>query len=98
MYNHREYMKKYYQEHKEEFAKRSKEYYEKNPDYKKKYYEQHKQQISENNRKWREKNRDKFSKLCAESRRRRVEKLKEEGCKNPWNVVVNGAEKKFKEE
>lgn len=93
--------KKYYQDHKEEYRKNQKKWNEKNKERLKEihhnYYETHKEQIKEQNKKWRKENSKKYTKLCNESRKRRVERLRSEGVTNAWNVVTKGATPKYKE-
>lgn len=93
----KEYNKKYYQEHKEKFKEYKRKFLERNPDYVKKYYKDNKEEIYKSQRKYQIKNNKKFIELCCESRRRRVEKLRANGCINAW-AVVNGAEPKYKGE
>lgn len=64
-------------------------------EYRKEYYQQNKKKEYEKQREWQTKNSKKFSKLVQDSRRRRVERLRTEGCKNAWNVVINGVEPKY---
>lgn len=97
MYNHKEYMKKYYQEHKEEMLENKKKWLEKNPDYTKEYWKKNKDKLYEQQRKYQKKNKKRFVELCNASRKRRVERLKEEGCTNPWAVVSAGKEPKYRE-
>lgn len=95
------YSREYYLKHKEEYKKRSKEYYETHKEkcieYRRKYYQEHKEQYRECCRKSYQKFKNKvnWSKYCGECRKRRVEKLREQGVKNPWSVVVKGAEPKY---
>ena len=91
-----EYNKKYYAEHKEEMKENRRIWLENNPDWKSKYYEKNKENILEKNKKWQQENKKRFIELCQKSRRKRVEKLREEGCKNAWAVVANGATPKYK--
>lgn len=67
----------------------------KHPNYAKEYYEKNKEQIYEQQQGYRKANSKKVSKLSADSRKRRVERLREQGCINPWYVVLKGAEPKF---
>lgn len=92
----KEYMRRYYQEHKDELREKAKQKRHKNPEkcreYQKKYYKEHKDDVYGYQKKWISKNRKKFSDLCHESRKRRVERLKAEGVINPWAVVTLGKE------
>ena len=94
--NKQEYMRKYYYEHKEQFKNYNKIFLEKNPDYKKEYYQKNKERIYELQTKYRKKNSKKISEQCHQSRKRRVERLKAEGCINAWSVVVHQKEPKYK--
>ena len=60
------------------------------------YYLRTKDRFVERGKKWRENNRDKFISSISESRRRRVEALREQGCTNAWRVVNEGMKPKFK--
>lgn len=96
MYSHKEYMRKYYQEHKEEMKEYKKKWLEKNPDYPKEYWQKNKDKLYEGQRKYQKENKKRFTELCNASRKRRVERLKAEGCINAWSVVSAGAEPKYK--
>lgn len=78
--------KKYYQEHKEELKKRHKEYYEK-----------HKEIIKDQTKTWKQNNKKRWVEICSNNRKKRVERLKKEGCINPWSVI-RGYEPKYKQE
>lgn len=67
-------------------------------EYDKKYYQEHKEYIDKRNREWRKNNKDKVLKSIYKSRKKRVEKLREQGVSNAWNVVVNGVEPRYKTE
>lgn len=62
---------------------------------KKKYYELNKEELALKNKKWREEHKEEFKKMCKESRKRRVERLRAEGVSNAWSVVLYGVEKKY---
>ena len=66
-------------------------------EYRKEYYQKNKEKEYEKQREWQTKNSKQFSRLVQDSRRRRVEKLRAEGCTNAWNVVLKGAEPKYYE-
>ena len=87
-----EYMRKYYQKNKDRInEQRKQKRHENAEEFNKKrreYYAKHKDAIYKSQRKWVAKNKKLFSKLCQESRRRRVERLKAEGIKNAWEVAV----------
>ena len=65
---------------------------------KKKYYEKNKEKILKQQKEWRENNKDKFKALCKESRWRKVEKLREKGVTNAWDVVNKGVREKYTRE
>lgn len=65
------------------------------PNYAKEYYEKNKEHIYEQQKEYRKANSKKVSKLAGDSRKRRVERLKEQGCINPWYVVTKGGKPKF---
>jgi hypothetical protein len=95
----KKYNKKYYEEHREQFREYNRKWCEKNKDkvkeYQRKHYQKNKDSLYENNRKWQKENSKRFSKLCSDSRKRRVEKLRSEGVKNAWAVVIRGAKPKY---
>lgn len=91
----REYNRRYYKRHKEELDERTKQWYKDHPEWKKEYYQKNKEKIDASSKRWREKNKDKFIKLCQESRRRRVERLRADGVTNAWSVVIKGEEPKY---
>ena len=96
----KEYMRKYYQEHKEELNKKRKEWKNKNPEWSKEYYQKNKDKFNEYTKNWinkSEENKKRFINSCNESRRKRVERLREQGCKNAWSVVNCKATPKYKE-
>lgn len=96
----KEYNHKYYIEHKERYKEYHKKYYNKrkneNPNYFKEYYEKNKEKIYEYNSKWRKNNSKQFAQLVHNARKRRVERLREQGCTNAWMVVTRGDKPKFK--
>lgn len=96
------YRKEYYEENKDKFARYAKKYYEKHKaelkEYHKKYFKENKEKIYEKQREWRESNNDRVVKSICNSRKRRIEKLKEEGVTNPWGVVMRGSKPVYKEE
>lgn len=91
-----EYNKEYYKKHKKEMLENREKWLENNPNWKKEYYEKNKEKILKNNKEWQKNNKKQFIKLCQASRQRRVDRLKAEGCSNPWAVVSNGATPKYK--
>ena len=66
--------------------------------YRQKYFQENKEQIYAKQKEWRNKNKDKWLKSISDSRKRRIEKLKEEGVLNPWGVVIRGSKPKYKKE
>ncbi len=66
--------------------------------YHKKYYQEHKEEIYEQQKEWRKNNKDKVLKSIAESRKRRIERLKADGVTNPWGVVIRGSKPKYRKE
>lgn len=60
------------------------------------YYKNNKDKYLENAQKWQKNNKDKYLKSIQKSRRKRVEKLREQGITNAWNVVLYGKEPKYK--
>ena len=96
----KEYMRKYYQEHKEEITKRRKEWAKEHPEWSKEYYQKNKDKFNKYTKNWinkSEENKKRFINSCNESRRRRAERLREQGCKNVWSVINHKAEPKYKE-
>lgn len=106
----KEYHKKYREEHKDKIKDYYKRYYQKNkakidgkikqwnidnPEFKKNYYQKNKEMLDAKNKEWRKNNSKRFTELCNNSRRRRVERLKAEGCTNPWAVVSKGEKPKY---
>lgn len=96
----KEYMKKYYLEHKEEYRKRAEKYLENHPDYKKEYYQNNKEMFNNNLKRWinkSEENRKRFTESCNRSRKKRIEKLRAEGVINVWAVLNKKAEPIYEE-
>ena len=92
----REYMRKWCAEHKEYLSEYRKRRRLEHPEKFKEYYETHKDKIYESNTKWRKSHSKQFTKLVSEARKRKVEKLRSQGCTNAWCVVNRGDEPKFK--
>ena len=101
MTNRNEYQKKYYEEHKEQFKEYNKKWYEKNKDkmkeWKRQYYLDNKEKYDKAHKEWIEKNKSRNRELINKSRRKRAEKLKAEGCINPWSVITKGTDPKYKD-
>ena len=91
--------KRYYEKHKEQQKEYQKKWNEKNKERLKEirhnYYLNHKEEMLKQNREWCRKNSAKKVEYVKLSRRRRVERLKAEGCINPWNVVSRGVKPKY---
>ena len=54
-------------------------------EYYKKYYQEHKQEIIKRNRQWRLDNKERFYELVYKSRKKKAEKLKEQGLDYVWH-------------
>lgn len=104
----REYMREWRKNNKEKVNKYMRDYLSRHPDkkeekkeYQRKYYEEHKDlwkgRVNKEAFNRFKKTHD-WTKYCAEARRRRVERLRKEGCTNAWSVVTKkGVEPKYKE-
>ena len=96
------YNKKYYEEHKEKFKESTANYRKQNSEkikeYNKDYFQKNKEKMYKKQKEWRNKNKDKWIKCICDSRRKRIERLKEEGVINPWSVVTKGAKPRYKKE
>lgn len=57
-------------------------------DYYKEYYKRHKEEYIERNKKWRSENKEQFYKLVYKSRKKRAERLKQEGELYIWKSDV----------
>lgn len=99
MSGYTKYNKKYYETHKEQCKSYSKKWRENNLEYCKeyahKYWEENKEKLYRQQREYQKANKKRFSELCQNSRRRRVEKLRTNGVKNAWAVVIKGDEPKY---
>lgn len=64
----------------------------------KKYYLEHKDYFRQKQKKYRQTPEGKKENVLSvtKSRKKRVEKLRKEGCINAWSVVNNGKPKKYK--
>lgn len=95
-----EYNKRYYEKHKKLISDRHKKYYQENQqeirEKAKQWYYSHKKENQLYTKRWIEKNKEKFIKAISESKKRRVARLREQGCTNAWCVINNGAEPKYK--
>ena len=96
------YSKEYYKNNKEKVAGYNKKWRDAHKDQIKesrhKYYLEHKEEAYKNCEKWRNNNKEKFANSVSNSRKKRAERLREQGCINPWNVIVNGVKPKYKEQ
>lgn len=70
---------------------------EKQKEYAKKYYQEHKDYFKKQQKEWRTKNKHRWQELCAENRRKRVARLREQGVTNPYAVIHKKAEPKYKD-
>ena len=61
------------------------------------YYLKHKEYLHQKNLEWIKNNKERFINSVNKSRRKRVEKLREQGVKNAWAVVNYHQEPKYKE-
>lgn len=101
-FNRKEYNAKYYQEHKEQFREYRKKYYQEHKkeiiEKQKQWYQEHKKENQEYTKRWinkSEENKKRYLQSLYKSRRNRVERLREQGCKNAWEIVLRGAEPKY---
>lgn len=100
MFDRKEWRKKYYQQHKEQEKANNKKWYKDNIEKVKEnhhnYYIKNKEKLLENNKIWQENNKEKYIKSISQSRKKRVEKLREQGVSNAWDVVNFGKKSKYK--
>lgn len=93
------YNKEYYQKNKEQIREYSKKWRENNiekcKETQKKWYENNKEEIYKKQREYQKANKKRFSELCQNSRRRKVQKLREQGVTNAWAVAVKGEEPRY---
>lgn len=98
----KKYRKKYYETHKEQFNEYQKRWNEKNKEKVKEmhhnYYLNNKEKFYEKHKEWSKKNKKRKVELVSQCRRRRVDRLRAEGCTNAWSVVIKGAKPKYNEE
>jgi polyhydroxyalkanoate synthesis regulator phasin len=73
---------------------KTKEY---NKDYAKRYYQENKEYFREKQKEWRTKNKKRWQELCAENRRKRIARLREEGVINPYAVVNKSEQPRYKD-
>ena len=102
-FNKRKYNAEYYKKHKEQYKEYRKTFYRRHKDRilekARKYYQEHKQQNLEYTKRWinkSEENKKKYLQSIYKSRQKRVDKLREQGCKNAWQVVLKGHQPKYK--
>lgn len=97
----KEYMREYRKKNREKMNEYARKYYEQHPgikkEYARKYYQEHKEEIDEKNKKHHAKfiETHNWSEYCSNLRKRRVERLREEGCINAWSVVAKGDKPKY---
>lgn len=70
---------------------------EKQKEYARKYYQENKEYFKERQKEWRTKNKQRWQELCAENRRKRVARLREQGVTNPYAVIHKRAEPKYED-
>ena len=70
---------------------------EKQKEYAKKYYQEHKDYFKKQQKEWRTKNKHRWQELCAENRRKRIARLREQGVTNPYAVIHKKSEPKYKD-
>lgn len=96
------YRKEYYEKNRDKFKGYSQKYREKNlgrlKEYQKKYFQENKEDIYEKQKEWRKNNKEKWIKAIGDSRRRRIERMREEGITNPWGVLMRGSKPKYRKE
>lgn len=99
MSNNSDYHKEYYQKNKEKIKERAKQWKkdnkEKHSEHCKKYRETHKEAVKKNMEDFKAKHN--WSEYTVNSRKRRFERLKAEGVKNAWDVILKKAEPIFEE-
>lgn len=61
-------------------------------EYYKKYYQEHKQEIIERNNQWRLDNKERFYELVYKSRKKKAQKLKEQGLDYVWKSEIKRKE------
>lgn len=95
------YWKEYYQKNKEKLREKYRKYYYEHPEkiaeYQKRYREKNRDKLNKYILDWKEKNRGRYMKDIKIARRKKVDKLREQGVINAWNVVNYGKEPKYKE-
>ena len=85
----REYNRKWQQENKEKMYEANKRWRKNNPEKVKEIEKRTHQRFIETHN---------WSKYVSERRKARVQRLREQGVKNAWAVVINGKEAKYREE
>ena len=96
------YRKEYYENNKEKFKGYADSYRKKNSDrvkaYQRKYFKENKEEVYAKQKEWRSENKDKWLKSLSDSRKRRIERMREEGITNPWGVIMRGSKPKYRKE
>lgn len=102
MSSYEKYGKKYYEKNKEKWKEYRKQHYEENKEQirakAREYWQENKEELYKKQREYQKKNNKRFSELCQNSRRRRVERLRSEGVTNAWAVVTRGETPKYKQD
>lgn len=96
------YRKEYYEKNRDKFKEYHSRYYGKHKEqvkeYQKKYFQENKEDVYEKQKEWRNNNKDKWIKAIGDSRKRRIERMREEGITNPWGVLMRGSKPKYRKE
>lgn len=90
-----DYMKEYMQKNQEQLNEYRKNYAKEHKEVRQKYYQEHKADIYANQTEYRHKNSKKVSQMVYACRKRRYEKLKEQGVCNAWGVLNYGQEPRY---
>jgi len=100
MFDKKAYMKRWQQEHRDKVVENSRKWREKNPDKVRASIKKWRVNNIDKVRELDKKNHKKFIEnhdwvqYCAERRKARVQRLREQGVKNPW-AVIKGKEAKY---
>jgi glycerophosphoryl diester phosphodiesterase len=95
---YKEYSRTSYEKYKEAYRERSKKWYKEHPNYRHDYYMQNKDKAKASMQNWRANNKKRWTELCNNNRKKRVDRLKAQGCVNVWAVINGGAEPIFSQE
>jgi exonuclease VII large subunit len=95
----REYNRKYYEKNKERIQEQRRNYFAENEEqikeWRRKYYQEHKEELDKKNREYIRTHKEAVIKSIMESKKRRAERLRQEGVSNPWSVINRGEPKKY---